>query len=104
MVRCRSDLPIFDSSWVSHALVVPKKGGTIVIINEKNELLQTRIVTGWRIRSPLLRKIRRRPPSHALWRMPFWLCKAPGTFQRCMMAIFTISSKNPLKSSWMISW
>ena len=49
MVRCRSDLPIFDSSWVSHVLVVPKKGGTIVIINEKNELLQTRIVTGWRI-------------------------------------------------------
>ena len=41
--------PISDSSWVSPVQVVPKKGGTIVIINEKNELLLTRTVTGWRI-------------------------------------------------------
>ena len=41
--------PIFDSSWVSPIQVVPKKGGTTVIINEKNELLPTRTVTGWRI-------------------------------------------------------
>ena len=41
--------PISDSSWMSHVWVVPKKGGTTVIINEKNELLPTRTVTRWRI-------------------------------------------------------
>ena len=40
---------ISDSSWVSLVQVVPKKGRTIVVINEKNELLLTRTVTGWRI-------------------------------------------------------
>ena len=29
--------------------MVPKKGGTIVIKNEKNMLIPSRIVTGWRI-------------------------------------------------------
>ena len=41
--------PISESSCVSPVQVVPKKGGTTVIINEKNELLATIIVTGWRI-------------------------------------------------------
>lgn len=41
--------PIFDSSWVSPVHVVPKKGGTTVIKNEKNELIPTRIVTGRRV-------------------------------------------------------
>ena len=41
--------PISDSSWVSPVQVVPKKGGTTVIINEKNELLLTRTITRWRI-------------------------------------------------------
>ena len=40
---------ISDSSWVSLVQVVPKKGGTTVVVNEKNELLPTRIVIGWRI-------------------------------------------------------
>ena len=40
---------ISDSSWVSPVHVVPKKSGFIVIINEKNELIPTRIVTGWRV-------------------------------------------------------
>ena len=38
--------PISDSSRVSPIQVVPKKGGTIVIINEKIELLPTRTVIG----------------------------------------------------------
>ena len=29
--------------------MVPKKGGFTVIINEKNELILTRTVTGWRV-------------------------------------------------------
>ena len=41
--------PISDSSWVSLVQVVPKKGGTTVVKNENNDLLPTRIVTGWRI-------------------------------------------------------
>ena len=40
---------ISDSPWVSPIHVVPKKGGYIVIRNEKNELIPTRIVTGWRV-------------------------------------------------------
>ena len=38
-----------DSSWVSQVQVMPKKGGMTVVKNEKNELLPTRIVTGWRV-------------------------------------------------------
>ena len=38
--------PISDSSWVSPVQCVPKKGGIIVIANEKNELIPTRTVTG----------------------------------------------------------
>ena len=41
--------PISDSSWVSPVQVVPKKGGMTVIYNEKNELIPTRTVTGWRM-------------------------------------------------------
>ena len=40
---------ISDSSWVSLVHVVPKKGGFTVIRNEKNELIPTRTVTGWRV-------------------------------------------------------
>jgi len=41
--------PISNSAWVSPVQVVPKKGGMIVICNDKNELIPTRIVTGWRM-------------------------------------------------------
>ena len=37
---------ILDSPWVSLVLVVPKKDGFTVIINEKNQLIPTRTVTG----------------------------------------------------------
>ena len=40
---------ISDSPWVSPVHVVPKKGGFSVIKNEKNELILTRTVTGWRV-------------------------------------------------------
>ncbi|KAL4385988.1 hypothetical protein GQ457_09G017520 [Hibiscus cannabinus] len=41
--------PISDSEWVSPVQCVPKKGGITVISDEKNELIPTRIVTGWRV-------------------------------------------------------
>nr|GEY79961.1 DNA-directed DNA polymerase [Tanacetum cinerariifolium] len=53
---------ISDSPWVSPIHCVPKKGGITVVKNENNELIPTR--------------------------MPFGHCNSPGTFQRCMMAIF----------------
>nr|GFA38708.1 reverse transcriptase domain-containing protein [Tanacetum cinerariifolium] len=40
--------PIFDSPWVSPIHCVPKKGGMIVVANENNELIPTRLVTDWR--------------------------------------------------------
>ena len=40
---------ISNSPWVSPVHVVPKKGGFTVIRNEKNELIPTRNVTGWRV-------------------------------------------------------
>ncbi|KAJ1700940.1 hypothetical protein LUZ63_000719 [Rhynchospora breviuscula] len=35
--------PISDSKWVSPVHVVPKKGGTTVVKNEKDEMIQTRM-------------------------------------------------------------
>nr|GEX74952.1 hypothetical protein [Tanacetum cinerariifolium] len=40
---------IYDSSWVSPVHCVPKKGGFTIVENEENELIPTRLVTGWRI-------------------------------------------------------
>nr|GEX39297.1 DNA-directed DNA polymerase [Tanacetum cinerariifolium] len=40
--------PISDSPWVSLVHYVPKKGGFTVVKNEENELIPTRLVTGWR--------------------------------------------------------
>nr|GEV65119.1 reverse transcriptase domain-containing protein [Tanacetum cinerariifolium] len=39
--------PISDSLWVSPVHCVPKKGGFTVVENEENELILTRLVTGW---------------------------------------------------------
>nr|GEU62584.1 DNA-directed DNA polymerase [Tanacetum cinerariifolium] len=54
--------PISDSPWVSPIHCVPKKGGMTIVANENNELIPTS--------------------------MPFGLCNAHGTFQRCMIVIF----------------
>ncbi|GKC15198.1 reverse transcriptase domain-containing protein, partial [Tanacetum coccineum] len=130
--------PISDSLWVSPVHCVPKKGGMTVVENEDNELIPTRLVTGWRVcidyhklndathkdhfSLPLMDQMLERLAgkeyycfldgffgyfqipidpqdqekttftcpcgTFAYRRMPFGLCNALGTFQRCMMAIF----------------
>ncbi|GKA88567.1 hypothetical protein Tco_0810331 [Tanacetum coccineum] len=40
---------ISDSPWVSPVHCVPKKGGMTVVTNDENELVPTRLVTGWRV-------------------------------------------------------
>nr|GEW36627.1 reverse transcriptase domain-containing protein [Tanacetum cinerariifolium] len=130
--------PISESPWVSHVHCVPKKGGFTVVENEENELISTRLVTGWRVcinycklnegtrkdhfplpfmdqmleilarneyycfldgfsgyfQIPIDPKDQKKTTfmcpygTFAYRRMPFGLCNAPGTFQRCMMAIF----------------
>nr|GEV32906.1 reverse transcriptase domain-containing protein [Tanacetum cinerariifolium] len=41
--------PISDSPWVSQVHCVPKKGCFTVVENEENELILTRLITGWRV-------------------------------------------------------
>ena len=41
--------PILDSFWVSPVQCVPRKEGITVVANEKNELIPTRTVTGWKV-------------------------------------------------------
>nr|GEU34128.1 DNA-directed DNA polymerase [Tanacetum cinerariifolium] len=78
--------PISDSPWVSPIHCVPKKGGMIVVSNENNELIPTRLVTGI-FESLLIPKTRKKTftcpyGTFAYRRMPFGLCNAFGTFQR----------------------
>ena len=41
--------PIVDSKWVSPTQVVPKKSGVTMVANENNELIPTRVTSGWRV-------------------------------------------------------
>ena len=41
--------PISDSSWVSPIQCVPKKGGITVMPSKNDELIPSKIVTGWRV-------------------------------------------------------
>nr|GEU62596.1 hypothetical protein [Tanacetum cinerariifolium] len=49
LLDARLIYPISDSPWVSPIHCVLKKGGTTVITNDENELVPTRLVTGWRV-------------------------------------------------------
>ncbi|KAM1658506.1 hypothetical protein TB2_046659 [Malus domestica] len=49
LLDCGMIYPISDSHWVSPVQVVPKKSGVTVVKNEDNELVPTRIQTGWRV-------------------------------------------------------
>ncbi|GJR02656.1 reverse transcriptase domain-containing protein [Tanacetum coccineum] len=49
LLDARLIYPISDSHWVSPVHYVPKKGGFTVVENDENELIPTRLVTGWRV-------------------------------------------------------
>ncbi|GJY76526.1 reverse transcriptase domain-containing protein [Tanacetum coccineum] len=76
--------PISDSPRVSSVHCVPKKGGITVIENDDNELIPTRLVTGWRTH-----KTKIRPPSLALMgRLPTVAClSAYVMLQACSKAV-----------------
>ena len=40
---------IADSKWASPTQVVPKKSGVTMVANENNELIPTRVTSGWRV-------------------------------------------------------
>ena len=47
LLHARIIYPMPHSEWVSPVQVVPKKGGMMVVRNEKNELIPQLTVTGW---------------------------------------------------------
>ncbi|CAM8959834.1 unnamed protein product [Rhodiola kirilowii] len=94
-----------DSEWVSPIHVVPKKGGLPIVKNDKNELIPTRTITVWRMCIDYRKLNKANKKDHFPFpfinqmlerRMPFVLCNAPGTFQRCMMAIFSDFIENTM--------
>ncbi|CAL2259865.1 unnamed protein product [Prunus armeniaca] len=139
LLDCGVIYPISDSRWVSPVQVVPKKSGVTMVKNEENELVPTRIQTGWRVcidyrklnattrkdhfPLPFIDQMLERLAGHSFYcfldgysgynqiviapddqekttftcpfgtfayrQMPFGLCNAPATFQRCMVSIFS---------------
>ena len=130
---------IAGSKWVIPTQVVPKKSGATMVANEHNELITTRVTTGWRVcvdyrklnagtrkdhfPLPFVDQMLERVTGNefccfldgysrynqieialedqekttftcpfgtfAFRKMPFRLCNVPGTFQLCMMGIFS---------------
>nr|GEY05504.1 reverse transcriptase domain-containing protein [Tanacetum cinerariifolium] len=78
-----SDIKGIDPSlWVSPIHCVPKKGGITVVANENNELIPTRLITGWRV------CIDYRKLNDATRKDHFSLPFMDQMLERCMMSIF----------------
>ncbi|XP_043710444.1 uncharacterized protein LOC122659396 [Telopea speciosissima] len=80
--------------WVSPTKVVPKKSGITIIENDQGDKVPTRTTTGYNqvlVCPEDQEKTTFTCPyiTFAFRRMPFGLCTAPITFQRCMMSIFS---------------
>nr|GFB56855.1 reverse transcriptase domain-containing protein [Tanacetum cinerariifolium] len=102
--------PISDSPWVSPVHCVPKKCVFTVVENEENELIPTRLVTGWRVcidyrklneatrkdhfPLPFMDQMLERLAGNEYYCFLdgfsgyFQIPIDPRTFQRCMLAIF----------------
>nr|GEZ71437.1 reverse transcriptase domain-containing protein [Tanacetum cinerariifolium] len=77
------ELPFHLDAWVSPIHCVPKKGGMTTVANENNELILTRLVTGY-FQIPIDPQDQEKTTftcpygTFAYHRMPFGLCNAPA--------------------------